>query len=288
MSNRIRHLTGRLHYALPAAAVLAGCAVLTSCGSAGPGSSGSGSSSGTGYSTGSTSSSASTGSTTSSSDQTTDQATVQTAQLWGPDSCLHNYVTTAAGDVLSDTATDLCRSATTLSGQTAYYVFARGDSSAWVAMYETPGDGYIYVTYPGLTWFREPTGGGAEQIEVQFSGGSTGYQNLAQWAENSPQGSSETAKLRAAETAVSQLISQTYTTPVDDSQLSSGEQQQAQQQLQQQGQQWQNSEQQVSSSANSPADTYEYHFLTQMNGQFDQIWTTDDCNTAENYDECDF
>jgi hypothetical protein len=285
MSNRIRHLTGRLRYALPAAAVLAACAVLTACGSAGQSGSG-GSGSGSSNST-NTSTNTSTSQGTASSDQTTAQTTVQTAQLWGPDNCLHNYVTTAAGDVLSDTPTDLCRSATTLSGQTAYYVFARGDSGSWVAMYETPGDGYVYVTYPGLYWFREPTGGGAEQIEVQYSNGSYGWQDLNQWAASSSQGSNETAKLGAAEVTVSSLISQTYTTPVDGSQLSSGEQQQAQQQLQQQDQQLQNSQQQVSS-ANSPADTYEYQFLTQLNGRFDQVWTSDDCNTADNYGECDF
>ena len=285
MSNPIRHLTGRLHYVMPAVAVLAACAVLTACGSAGSGSAGSGS--GSSMSSSTNTSQDGTGSTTSSSGQTTAQTTVQTAQLWGPDNCLHNYVTTAAGDVLSDTATDLCRSATTLSGQAAYYVFARGDSGSWVAMYETPGDGYVYVTYPGLYWFREPTGGGAEQIAVQYSDGSYGYQDLNQWAASSSQGSSEIAKLRTAELAVSTLISQTYTTPVDDSQLSSGEQQQAQQQLQQQDQQLQNSQQQVSS-ANSPADTYEYQFLTQLNGRFDQVWTSDDCNTSDNYGECDF
>jgi hypothetical protein len=291
MSNRIRHLTGRLRYALPAAAVLAACAVLTACGSAGQsgsGSSGSGSGSGvsTGTSTSTSQGSSGTGGATASSDQTTTQ-TVQTAQLWGPDNCLHNYVATAAGDVLSNTATDLCRSATTLSGQAAYYVFARSDSGSWVATYETPGDGYVYVTYPGLYWFREPTGGGGEQIAVQYSDGSYGYQDLNQWAASSSQGSSEIAKLRTAELAVSTLISQTYTTPVDSSQLSNDEQQQAQQQLQQQDQQLQNSQQQVSS-ANSPADTYEYQFLTQLNGRFDQVWTSDDCNTSDNYGECDF
>lgn len=140
----------------------------------------------------------------------------------------------------------------------------------------------------GLSWFREPTGGGAEQIEVQYSDGSYGYQDLNQWAASSSQGSSETAKLSAAEVAVSTLISQTYTTPVDDSQLSSGEQQQAQQQLQQQDQQLQNSQQQVNSNANSPADTYEYQFLTQLNGKENTVWTSDDCNTSDNYDECDF
>jgi hypothetical protein len=292
MSNRIRHLTGRLHYVLPAAAVLAACAVLTACGPAGSGSgsnsgsnSGSGSGASTSYSTGSTStSSSSSGSTTSSPDQTT----VQIAQLWGPDNCLHNYVVSSAGDVLSDTATDLCRAATTLSGQAAYYVFARGDGNDWVAAYETPGDGYVYVTYPGLGWFREPTGGGAEQIQVQYSDGSLGYQDLSQWASTSSQGFVESVKLRIAETSVSNLISQTYTTPIDDSQLSSGEQQQAQQQLQQQGQQWQNSQQQVSNNANSSADTYEYQFLTQLNGRFDQVWTSDDCNTSDNYGDCDF
>jgi hypothetical protein len=288
MSNRSRHLTGRLHYALPAAAVLAACAVLSACGSAGSGPGpGPGSGSGTSSSTSTSTSQGSSGSTAPSSGQTTDQ-TVQLDQLWGPDNCLHNYVTTAAGDVLSDTATDLCRSATTLSGEAAYYVSARGDSSHWVAAYETPGDGYVYVTYPGLGWFREPTGGGAEQIQVQYSDGSYGYQDLGQWAASSSQGFIESVKLRIAETAVSNLIGQTYTAPVDNSQLSSGEQQQAQQQLQQQDQQWQNSQQQVNNNANSSADTYEYQFLTQLNGRFDQVWTSDDCNTSDNYDECDF
>jgi hypothetical protein len=290
MSNRTRHLTGRLHYALPAAAVLAACAVLTACGPAGSGSN-SGSGPSTSYSTGSTSTSSSgsgisgsTGSTSSSSDQTT----VQTVQLWGPDNCMHNYVVTAAGDVLSDTATDLCRSATTLGGQTAYYVFARGDSSHWVALYETPGDGYVYVTYPNEYWFRQPIGGGAEQIKVQYSNGSLGYEDLSQWTSTSSQGFIESVKLGIAEISVAKLISQTYTTPVDDSQLSSGEQQQAQQQLEQQDQQWQTSQQQVNSNANSPTDTNETQFVTQLNGQMDQVWTTDDCNTAENYDECSF
>lgn len=274
MKHLTRRSAGHLRYTLPAA-VLAACVGLAACGSAGQ------TSSGTSISTDSPA-----GTTSSSS-----QAIVQTAQLWGPDNCLHNYIL-VAGRVLADTSTNLCRTETTLDGQTAYYVFARGNSANWVALYETPGDGYIYVTYPTLTWFREPTGGGTEQIQVQYNNGSKGYQDLSQWAADASRGFLEGIQLRLAELAVSRLISQTYTTPINSSTLTAGQQQQGQQRFQQQGQRWQNSQQQINSNAtpsgNSQADAYEYQLLTQLNGKEDQIWTSDDCNTSDNYDECDF
>jgi hypothetical protein len=200
----------------------------------------------------------------------------------GADGCLHNYVT-AGGQVLSDTASNLCRSAITLDGQTYYLAFQQGKTSAsWVEEYGTIGDGYVYWRYPNSPWLRQANAGGPEQIKVQYADGSTGYQNLDQWEAGSSQGSTENITLRLDELGVSQLIRQIYTLPVNSTQLTQDQLQQAQQQLQQKDQQIRALQQQARDNApqngNSQALTYEDRFLTQMNGLEDRVWTQPDCN----------
>lgn len=154
---------------------------------------------------------------------------VSTQTAWGTDSCLHSYIL-ISGTVEAVTASDLCRSPVTeTDGSSGYAVFPRGESSNnWVAVYETPGDGYIYLFFPNLPALRTDMSG--QNVEIDTD---SGYMPIETYYLQA--GIVQAVKYEIgyseANTRLSQLISATYTGTVssdpsaDQSAVSSGQSQ---------------------------------------------------------------
>ena len=219
----------------------------------------------------------------------TSSVAVSYGQQWTADNCLANVVYSGTR-TLSVTESNLCRATTNVDGFTFYNVFPRGNPGAAVGVYGTESDGYLYWHYPNLAWFREAISGSQPaQIKVSYTNGSTAYVDEATWA-STPANSAFLYMIRVnlAEEAALNLQEQTYSATVTSTGLSTdqtaaAQQQQAAKDKQAKAEQQQAASQAAAAPKDSPALDQEYQFLTQINGEYDRVWTQPTCETYGYY-----
>jgi hypothetical protein len=101
-------------------------------------------------------------------------ASEQTLDVWGDDGCLEYLVLDSADDTVAVSATNLCRAelsqfpGDTITGAGTFWAFfARGGNlDNWQEIAGRGADGYTYWEYTDGQLYRQPTGGGAVQLEV--------------------------------------------------------------------------------------------------------------------------
>jgi hypothetical protein len=108
--------------------------------------------------------------------------TFKIEQVWGPDGCVENLITSASGTVATQ-ATDLCRApdlAPFLAGVTSYYLYRRGYDPIKneIEIRGFDSDGTVYWEYTTGDTYRKPVIGNV-QIYVRYSDGSTGFEDIA-------------------------------------------------------------------------------------------------------------